>query len=909
MFELLVAAALAGVIYLGFKAGDLARKLSALETNVKTLEARLALVDDASSPDEPRAPAENAPDAPLARTAPAETPAAPVEPPPATAVPPIVPPSSPPSPPDAPPPSNSEPGLEERLGTKWAVYVGGIAITLGGIFLVKHAIDMGLLGPAARILLGLLLGAGLVAAGTYMRLRDIDVAVSTVNGAHVPSVLSSAGTVVLFATIYAAYALYGFLDQTAAFLLLGATGIATMLAAALHGPSLAGLGLAGSYIAPLLVSTDKPAPWALVIYLAVVSAAALLLARRRTWPWLTKSALAGIALWSLLMIAGTAFSETPWDLPLMVHVLVQSAIAAVVTTTAAVASKVHDESQPDTEVSAILFVVTALAVLTLLAVPYSHPFHLPFCWAMIALLVSTAWLSAAASVAFLAAGIVVAFTLGFWPGVGDPATARHTFDNPAALIRLPTNVASFLTFALASAALVALPAIDALWRRRDLSYGTTGLIALAATLTPLAALVVAYLRITGFGTGYSFSAAGALLAFAFAWLADTFQRLEAEKQMEARRIRTGAFAAAAIAALSIALVATLQHGYLTVALALTAYGTAYVSIRRDIPMLRNVVAALGFVVLARIVWDPLVMGEDVGSLPVLNWLLLGYGVPAACFAAAGHLLRKSADDTASRICDALAVLFTALLGFFEIRHFVHSGDALALSTGHLEIGLFATLAIAMSYGLWRIGLMRENPVFEAARTIASTASALLVLAGLVLVHNPAISDEAIVGGAILNTLLPSYLLPGLLALFVARQAIGRPPGWYSLAAASLSLALIFLYVTLEVRHAYHGAHVGLFRGTSDAEMWSYTIAWLLLAIVWLTYGLMRGSLPARAASGLLLTVTIAKVALFDLSGVTGVWRALSFLCLGGVLIAIGMVYQKLVFDRSRRDTGSPAETI
>jgi uncharacterized membrane protein len=39
------------------------------------------------------------------------------------------------------------------------------------------------------------------------------------------------------------------------------------------------------------------------------------------------------------------------------------------------------------------------------------------------------------------------------------------------------------------------------------------------------------------------------------------------------------------------------------------------------------------------------------------------------------------------------------------------------------------------------------------------------------------------------------------------------------------------------------------------------------------------------------------VFLFDLSGLEGLWRALSFISLGLVLIGIGLVYQRLLFAR------------
>ena len=52
------------------------------------------------------------------------------------------------------------------------VYIGGLALALGGIFLVRYSIEQGLLGPGMRIFLGGLLAAGLIAAGEWMRRQE-----------------------------------------------------------------------------------------------------------------------------------------------------------------------------------------------------------------------------------------------------------------------------------------------------------------------------------------------------------------------------------------------------------------------------------------------------------------------------------------------------------------------------------------------------------------------------------------------------------------------------------------------------------------------------------------------------------------------------------------------------------------
>src|SRR5205085_6354299 len=137
---------------------------------------------------------------------------------------------------------------------RWAVWVGGIALALGGIFLVRYSIEEGLIGPGLRILAGLIFSLAVIAAGEFLRRRDPTSAEGARGRAYIPGVVTAAGTASLFAIIYAAYALYGFLDSGTAFVILGLVGVATMFAAALHGPWLAGLGLIGAYGTPFLVS-------------------------------------------------------------------------------------------------------------------------------------------------------------------------------------------------------------------------------------------------------------------------------------------------------------------------------------------------------------------------------------------------------------------------------------------------------------------------------------------------------------------------------------------------------------------------------------------------------------------------------------------------------------------------------
>src|SRR5215467_6740822 len=172
-------------------------------------------------------------------------------------------------------PSLPGPSLEERFGTQWVVWAGGISVVFGGFFLLRYSIEQGWFGPGIRVFLGALLALSLVAAGEWTRRKELLTGITGVASAHIPSILTAAGTTIAYADIWAAYELYKFLSPAAAFLLLGIVALATLAAALLHGPALAGLGLVGAYVTPIVVSTGQPNYWALYVYLAVVSAAAL----------------------------------------------------------------------------------------------------------------------------------------------------------------------------------------------------------------------------------------------------------------------------------------------------------------------------------------------------------------------------------------------------------------------------------------------------------------------------------------------------------------------------------------------------------------------------------------------------------------------------------------------------------
>ncbi len=416
--------------------------------------------------------------------------------------------------------------------------------------------------------------------------------------------------------------------------------------------------------------------------------------------------------------------------------------------------------------------------------------------------------------------------------------------------------------------------------------------------TPLAALIVAYLRIGHFEASMIFATLAAGLGV-LAVFAATLFRQHAERPDNSGRepaiIGLGASACATIAALALAFTFALEGGTLIVALALSALGAATVSVRLGIPALRWCVAALGLAIAGRLAWDPNVAGL-IGTTPIFNLLLIHYGVPALAFGlAARTMVRAAGEDSPVRIAQALTILLTGFLVFLEIRHWVNGGDIYANRFGLMETGLSAFSAFGFAAVLTRLDLQKRSLVCRVATFGFGLLSFLTGVIGLGLVDNPLCSGEAVGGGPFLNDLLLGYALPAAAAFVLARYAKATRPGWYVKSILALAGALIFAFITLVVRRFFQGPDLTWWRDTSEGEWYAYSAVWLVFGLVLLMLGLWRGSKELRIASAFFVVLAVAKVFLFDLAGLEGILRAFSFIGLGLVLIGIGLIYQKLVF--------------
>jgi uncharacterized membrane protein len=231
----------------------------------------------------------------------------------------------------------------------------------------------------------------------------------------------------------------------------------------------------------------------------------------------------------------------------------------------------------------------------------------------------------------------------------------------------------------------------------------------------------------------------------------------------------------------------------------------------------------------------------------------------------------------------------------EIRHAENGGNVYRSFADLSEIALQVCVALAMAIGLERLRIRTGSIVHNVGAILLTAFAGAATVFGLLFLDNPMIWSED-VGGVFFNLLLLGYAMPAVLALLLSYAVAGRRRPAYANTIAAFALMLALTYVTFEIRRLYHGPIMS--RGpTTGAEQYTYSIAWLAFGVVLLGAGIIFNSQRARLASAVVIALTIAKVFVIDISTLTDVYRALSFICLGLVLLPIGWLYQRILFRR------------
>jgi uncharacterized membrane protein len=771
-----------------------------------------------------------------------------------------------------PPPASQPEPASETLATlferfvagRLLIWIGGVALAVSGVFLVRYSIELGLIGPRVRMILAALFGLLLIGAGELARRRA-----ELVRDERVPQALVGAGIFVLYAATYGALTLYGLISLGAASTLMALITGAALLLSLRHGAATAVMGLAGGFLTPALVGDPDAGAVPLLFYLGLLNLALFAIAHRRGWTWLAAAGILLSFLWTapLVLMSGSDDALAAGTFVIFAAIgsaivrpgsgrhlrLVQPALFGIAQLTVLVAR--GDLGGP----AWALFAILSLACLILAMLRDEHRW-LPVAAlgaAFILLLVEAFRpgdrfdLAAAAGTSLLFGGF--AYPLAavrsrgrlIWTGIACAATAI-----PALLIR--TQHESLVSAALWGGIFAALalgPALLAAVHARRPHAGGADRALVTAAATAALLLMVA---VTDWVGPHLYAAGWLLVALGLA--------------AAMRRVGDRGLALVSTAVAAFALIAALAHtGELWGRLQLSLIGVPVLV--SDIPGPRDALVALLL----------------PAALTLLLWRMLSQAPPWRMPVGSAGLLLAAGGTY---------ILYKQLFGLTDQAAFVARGFAERTLLTQI---LFAAGALAATT---RIAVPLLDPA--ARRTLATLltglAAARLVGFDLIL-HNPVWTEQRVGTVPLFNLLLPA-LGGGVIWLHLARKRAAGDVANYWLGAF---LLVLIAGAALLVRQAFQG---GLLTApdVTRGEAYGYSLAGLLLSIALLVWGLRAGDRALRVAGLALLTATICKVFLIDASGLEGVLRILSFMGLGIALIGVNALYGKLL----RGSATSPA---
>jgi uncharacterized membrane protein len=810
--------------------------------------------------------------------------------------------------------------LESLIGGVWFAWAGIIFIVLTVAFTLKLAIDNDWIGPGARVVMGAVGGVALLYTGERLRGRGLR---------QYAFILSGGGILILYLSDYAAYNFYKIVPQPVAFLLMAAvTAIAVALSVRLDALSISILGLIGGFLTPLLLSTGKDNEVALFTYVALLDAGVLAVAYFKRWRSLDFLSFAA----TVLMIVGWALGfwsrEKLWTTLafLSIFFVLYSLLAVFHNTLARRASRWFDVSLAISNASFFF----GLSYLLLLDAGYDH--------------------TSPASEALLIAVFFTCLFYTVWRWNPEDRLLRYSY---------VATAATFLTMALAIE--FELHWVTMAWAVEALMLTWVGLrsgeraprhAALAIFCAALVHWFAWDMQRFAFGVDPSFvpllnrrALSCAVLVGAMAaaaWLYRGHGELEEDERKTIRTFFALAGNGLALALLSLdvndyfnsrlpfagdnpgrrASVEESRQFSLTAVWVIYAATTFALGVIRRLAVLRWIALLLLSAAAVKVVSFDSKFYAAAWHVPVANQTFIAFALLVAALAFCARLYgREGASDEEERVvmlptlliaaCTlALAALSIESVGYYDR---IAAGAAQSGSTlfGPLGEGKAFTLAFVWTlygacsflYGAWRGGRG-----WRLGGLLVLAVAATIVMSNLIYYDAPWHAP-------VFNKTLAAFAIY-VAALWLVVRSYSRAGAAFEEASSARPaatvvanvLALIVLSAEavgfFDARSAAVADAVRL-RDTELAKQLSLSVVWAVYGACLLAVGSVRRVRLLRLMALALLSLTTLKVFFWDLSSLDRVYRIISFIVLGAILLAVSYLYQKSQ-QRASEDETTPA---
>ncbi|MDO6834164.1 DUF2339 domain-containing protein [Pseudoalteromonas carrageenovora] len=764
--------------------------------------------------------------------------------------------------------------LFEKLRTgfeqNWMTWIGAIALAFGGIFLAKYSLEAGLLSPLTRLSLGGVFGLSLIAVASYLHYKRI---IFEGFNNYIPAALASGGFITCFALTLLAYSSYSMISPTAAFIVLAIIAISASAMALKLGPLLAVLGIIGAYSVPIWVNTGSNNLLALFMYVGFVSLSASLVAQKVQRAWLWYLLWAGHIGWYLVGFLITQLkSNTPW---LFATFALLSIVGLIALPRLGLKLK-SIEHRPHSLKRLVKVLPDHLLLLA---------FIVPLIFTMSISYYTLQW----QAIGVLSIGLLLLLVLknsrwDLWQGLSlviailmiisaeQMNSLSAFFDDGLFIFKSEYGLGLLLGFGFMAYGLYfGKKHIKRLAFHISAAFSVFVMIGTLYSLIPNSALSTAY----------------PLWAFVLFVVAAILIKCAQHNTTLFQRFT---YWVGANANITLAITMLLSDSGLTIALAIQVLLISVLIKRFNVPMPHWPIKALVAALLLRLTLAPWTPSYDALTLFGLHWSIIVYPLCTALFFAAAKCYKSSQLkvwlEGAALHC--LALFITTETSYQLVGHYPQF-DSLSF---YEQILLTCNwLALGCVY------LHRARIAGSLAKLYQIAGGVLAGGAGFISVKtllddNPLLSSIYIGELPVFNWLFLLWLVPAGLTIWLYSliKPINAKVAPFVLGVAGL---LGLIAINSFIRQYWQGPYIYLSKGASNAELYSYSIIWLILGAGTVILGHLKNQLLIQKIGLGLLAAVIVKVFLIDMANLTGLLKALSFIGLGLSLVGLSWLFQKL----------------
>ncbi|MGR5352791.1 DUF2339 domain-containing protein [Vibrio sp. DNB22_19_2] len=759
--------------------------------------------------------------------------------------------------------------LLANIQENWLVWVGAIAMLIGGGYLVQVIGSHIELSPLMRVTIAFSLSLATVLAGEWFHRKEQknpERAKRAHGFTYVPAAIAGTGLTGVYCTVIFAFVFYQLLLPSVSLVILAGAAFSSLALSLRQGPLMAVLGIIGGYSAPLWVAGTEPNYYLLASYISAISFAATLLMQSVQRAWLSPSITIPHLLWMLVLIerlpTDTLFSWLGIFLSLTLYL-----VFAVPRLGWALHPRYrHCHGKWTHPPTAIALTLVLLMLSALARMPTINITQMLYLYAFLLALI---WLPA----------IRQSWSLRlFLPSTLITATAILLLSIALESIYMP-NAQTWVLVALAVS--ITLTALRTLCQILAGDRSPIALMLLLVLAPSMALITLLYADEFMGRHVLGWTAFTALVAFYYLVLGHRLQAVA----LECSAIMHAIIAGTAFVWLS--------DSWFTTAISIQV---AVMALQTQINLFRPanwaVKVAMGILVV-RLTLLPFIPQWQPVNAGHWAWVLISYLPSLAILAYARTVLHRSDTELANWFEGAFLHVFLMAVftqtNYWLTGQYGYLGDidftsAIVFANQALVMGLVYSYRSQFAQKLTRVYQAYSYLLWG---TFVVLMMLLNSLESPLMINN--VSAESL---PVFNMLSLGWLLPAVILLVTTYKRwntlqIPRP------VVASFGLILATAWLGMSVRQFWQPVSMTLAQPTGMAELFSYSIAGLIVGGILTWVGATRKAMTIQRIGLAVLACVALKVFLWDVSSLDGFWRAISFLGLGASLIGLGWLFQKL----------------